>query len=427
MTTQTPPPTPVADHEVETDDPIAALDHKSIAVRAAACRDLTKIGTVDHLPRLAQAAGQDRSPAVRLGTAAAASDILSRRRLDAPEVALSEPERVAILDLFKRVDPAANPGVFSIFATLDIPSGLSRIGIGLRDPRQEVRKGAGVGLMRLCISRARMGDAELEAAVVAMLSDRRMRPDAVAEVAQVCRAAGFATSLPVLERLDVGGVHQEVVDAAISALQKADARPLGLWMSDGRDAGEVRVEPVRPPSLLWVAGSGAWSHEPGTGWRAVSFEPGSWRRMVYRRAGTTEAAPAVQAVGHTFHQVAADALVEQVDVLFPAESATWPDGISGSSVSGMLAELLAGDGPGERRARALLLADAGNFAGAAAELDEATNLRKAPADLRYLLGLARAAAGDRPGAMEAWAACVDKARRKGAWHVVAAKRRLEDS
>jgi hypothetical protein len=254
-----------------------------------------------------------------------------------------------------------------------------------------------------------------------------MRPDALAEVAQVCRAAGFCASLPVLERLDVGGVHQEVVDGAIAALQEADARPEGLWFSDGRDAGEVRVEPVRPPALLWVAGSGVWAHESGTGWREVSWEPGSWRRMVYRRAGTTEAAPAVQVEGHTFHQIAVEALPEQVDVLFPAESAAWPDGISGSSVGGMLAEQLEGDGPVVRRARALLMADAGNFAGAAAELDEATGLRKAPADLRYLLGLARSAAGDRAGAVRAWTDCVDKARRKGDWHVVAAKRRLEDS
>ena len=208
--------------ELETEDPIAALDHKSIAVRAAACRDLTKMGTVEHLPRLAQSAGVDKSPAVRLGTVAAASDILSRRRLDGPEAALSEAERTGILELFKRVDPAANPGVFSVFGTLELSAGLSRVGIGLRDPRQEVRKGAGVGLLRLCISAARQGDAALESAVVAMLTDRRMRPDAIAEVARVCRAAGYLTALPVLERLDPGGVHQEIVDAAIEVLEQAE-------------------------------------------------------------------------------------------------------------------------------------------------------------------------------------------------------------
>ena len=210
--------------ELETEDPIAALDHKSIAVRAAACRDLTKMGTVDHLPRLATSAGTDKSPAVRLGTVAAASDILSRRRLDGPQQALTEAERNEILELFKRVDPSTNPGVFSVFGTLELPAGLSRVGIGLRDPRQEVRKGAGVGLLRLCISAARQGDSALESAVVAMLTDRRMRPDAIAEVANVCRAAGYGTALAVLERLDPGGVHQQIVDAAIDQLEEAEKR-----------------------------------------------------------------------------------------------------------------------------------------------------------------------------------------------------------
>ena len=141
----------MAEIELETPDPIAALDEKSISVRAAACRDLSKVGTVADLPRLAQAAQNDKSPAVRLGTSAAAADILSRLRLPPESEALDLEARMGVLDLFKRVDPAKNPGVFSVFGTLDLPSGLSRVGIGLRDPRQEVRKGAGVGLMRLCI------------------------------------------------------------------------------------------------------------------------------------------------------------------------------------------------------------------------------------------------------------------------------------
>ena len=416
MTSATPPT------ELETEDPIAALDDKSIAVRAAACRDLTKMGTIEHLPRLAQSAGSDKSPAVRLGTVAAASDILSRRRLDAPEQALSAEERRGILDLFKRVDPSTNPGVFSVFATLDISAGLSRVSIGLRDPRQEVRKGAGVGLMRLCISRARQGDAELEAKVVELLPDRRMRPDAVAEVARVCMAAGYLTALPVLERLDPGGVHQDVVDEAIKQLTIAAERPEGLWVSDGRDAGEVRVEPANPPALLVVTSEGAWMRSVD-GWTAVDLSAGGLRRMVYRRAGTQEAGPAVQGFGHTFHQADGEALPEVVDAFWPAESAAWPVGVSRSAGATALATHF-GEGPVQARARALVLADAGDFAGAAAELDEALGMKKAPADLRYLLGLARQAVGDVSGAAAAFEACIEKARRKKAWFVVAAKEKL---
>jgi len=409
--------------ELETDDPIAALDHKSIAVRAAACRDLTKMGRVEHLPRLAQSAGTDKSPAVRLGTVAAASDILSRRRLDGPGDALSEAERGAILELFKRVDPSKNPGVFSVFGTLDLSAGLSRVSIGLRDPRQEVRKGAGVGLLRLCISRSRQGDSALEAAVVEMLTDRRMRPDAIAEVALVCMASGFETALPVLERVDPGGVHQEVVDTAIDKLELAARRPVGVWLSDGRDAGEMRAHPVRPASVLVVRAEAAFQRDVGGAWRAVDLSSGL-RRMFYRRAGTPAAGPALQGLGHTFHLTADDELPAFVDMLVPPASADWPKGVQRSEGAASLCDAISGELPGDRRARALLLADSGDFAGAAAELDEALSARKAPEDTLYLLGLARSAAGDQEGALSAWEACVSKARRAKDWYVVAARERL---
>ncbi len=411
--------------ELETEDPIAALDHKSIAVRAAACRDLTKMGTVEHLARLAQSAGADKSPAVRLGTVAAASDILSRRRLDGPDDALSEADRSEILELFKRVDPSANPGVFSVFATLELPAGLSRVGIGLRDPRQEVRKGAGVGLLRLCISGARHGDKELESVVVGMLTDRRMRPDAIAEVARVCRAAGYLTALPVLERLDPGGVHQEVVDAAIDQLEQAQKRPVGVWLSDGRDAGEMRVEPARPAAVLIVTPDHAHLCAVGGEWSAVDLSDGALRRMFYRRAGSAGAAPAVQGLGATFHLADEAGLVAFVDALLPAAAADWPKGVGRSAGARALAAAIAGDTPAVRRARALVLADAGDFAGAAAELDEALAGKKPPKDLRYLLGLARGAAGDAAGAKAAWSECVAKARRAKDWHVVAARECLD--
>jgi hypothetical protein len=264
---------------------------------------------------------------------------------------------------------------------------------------------------------------ELEAAVVKLLTDHRMRPDAVAEVARVCRAAGYLTALPVLERLDIGGLHQEVVDKAIGHLGDAAERPVGIWFSDGRDAGEVREHPVNPAALLLVEASEAWMFSLGGGWTSFDPDTEKWRRMFYRRAGTQEAAAAIQGLGHTFHQASAEELAELVDILFPAQAADWPDRVSHSPGSKALAVHL-GEGPVEARARALLLADAGDFPGAAAELDDALSQRKAPQDLRFLLGLARAAAGDVTGAAAAWEACQEKARRKKDWFVVAAAKRL---
>ena len=73
---------------METTDPVAALKSKSISDRAAGCRDLSLVGTVEHLDALADLAGSDRSPGVRLSAAAAAADILSRCRIGAGKDAL---------------------------------------------------------------------------------------------------------------------------------------------------------------------------------------------------------------------------------------------------------------------------------------------------------------------------------------------------
>ena len=233
--------------------------------------------------------------------------------------------------------------MFSVFGTLDLTSGLSRVGIGLRDPRQEVRKGAGVGLMRLCISRARQGDEELEAAVVQMLTDRRMRPDAIAEVARVCMAAGYTSALSALEQVDPGGVHQEIVDSAIDQLETAQRRPVGVWLSDGRDAGEMRAQPAQPASVLVITTESAHQRDVGGAWSSVDLEAAGLRRMFYRRAGTPAAAPAVQGLGHTFHQVGEGDLSAFVDQLVPASEADWPNGVQRSDGAQALVEAIGRD------------------------------------------------------------------------------------
>jgi len=415
----------VADIELETPDPIAALDDKSIAVRAAACRDLSKAGSIADLARLAKAAQTDKSPAVRLGTSAAAADILSRHRLAPQSDALDDAGRADVLELFKRVDPRMNPGVFSVFACLDTPAGLRRVRIGLRDPRGEVRMGAAVGLMRLCTSWARAQDTELQAAVVETLRDRRLRPDALAEVARVCMASGLTVALPALENLDIGGVHQEVVDEAISKLEAATERPVGAWLSDGRDAGEVRFEALHSPQLLVVSAEGATVSDATSGWGAIDLDAVAWRAMHYRRSGTQTPGATLQVDGTSFYAVADNAIAEAIDAALPAEGLVWQsaasDAVSHSLRS--LAERL-GDSPIDGRARGLLWASIGDGASARDAFEHSLSQRKAPADLRYLLGAALKAAGDEAGAQAAFAKAVANARSKRDWHVQAAKAAL---
>ena len=411
----------MADIELETPDPIAALDDKSISVRAAACRDLSKSGTVEDLARLAQAAQHDKSPAVRLGTAAAASDILSRLRLPPQSDSLDAEGRKAVLELFKRVDPRLNPGVFSVFACLDLEAGLSRVRIGLRDPRGEVRMGAAVGLMRLCTSWARAGDSELRSAVVEMLKDRRLRPDAVAEVARVCMASGITEALPVLERLDVGGVHQDLVEVAISKLEAATSRPVGVWMSDGRDAGEIRPVALAAPKLLVVGDAGAAVLVDGQ-WSSLELSASSWRAMHYRRAGSQSPGPTLQVDGTTYYAVEDAELIDAIDTVLPAERLAFADPVA--QAIGHLARSLAerlGDAPVDSRACGLLWASIGDAQSARDAFESGVGKRKAPADLRYLHGAALMASGDADGAKAVWTECVAKARRKGDWFVGAAR------
>ncbi len=419
---ETPETTPIPDFE--TADPIKALDEKSIGTRSAACRDLSRMGTLAHLPRIAIAAAADPSPAVRLGAAAAASDILSRHRRSGHR-RLRPDEVQAVVERFRKVDPALNPGVFSIFACLDLAAGLSRIRIALRDPRGEVRMGAAVGLMRLCISAARNGDTQLEADVVSILADKRHRPDATAEVARVCMASGYLTALPVLERLDLGGVHQETVDEAIRHL--SSPIPDGWWASDGRDAGEVTDTPESPPESLATVGGAGFRLE-GKEWASVDLHTQPVRFLFYRRVGAQAPAPALQ-VGETTYQLATnDELTAAIDTLVPPEAADWPHaGFSGphrEAVVGAIRPLL-DDSAAGLRASGLLLGAIGDFGGAAEALAAALEHKKATPDTRYLLGLARYAAHDKAGAIEAWTETVERAKRKRDWFVEAAKSRLD--
>lgn len=410
--------------DLETDDPIAALDDKSIAVRAAACRDLSKAGRVEHLERLGRAAAEDKSPAVRLGTAAAAADILSRHRRSPEADVLDAAGRKEVLGYFRRVDPRLNPGIFGVYACLDTEAGVRRIGIGLRDPRGEVRVGAGVGLLRLCLSATRLGDTALEDTVIALLTDRRLKPDAVAEVARTCMSAGYLRAVDTLERVDVGGNQQVMVDAAIGRLAESGRPKPGVWWSTGRDAGETIPAAPREPGMLVVTEAGAAQRFVGAGWFDVDLSTRAWRPLFYRRSGEAEPTEAIQVGEHTFHATTSATLLDGIDALLPIlVDGALEHGAHPLAHPALLDAL--DDTPVATRARALLLSEAGRHAEAIDAADSALGKRKAPADIPFVLGLLHERAGDSAAAAQAFAACVSKARVKKAPHVLAAKARLD--
>jgi len=414
--------------ELETEDPRAALRSRSIHDRCAAARDLSRVGTPAHIEALVERAATDRSPAVRLVTAGAVADILSRYRREPHRSALDDASRAALLDSFRVVDPGQNAGLFPMLACLDTPAVFHRIATGLRDPRAGVRVGAAVGLLRLCISIVHLGDTELETSVVALFSDRRLRPDALAEVARVCGACGYSSALPVLRRIDLGGAHGEFVEEMIAVLEAGETPPTGLWVSDGRDAGEVDPSPADGSATLILGDDGATVHTAGDGFAApVELDPARARRMHFRRVGAQEPGPAFQALGRTWFPADADAIEALVAAAVEPESLDWSVDAAGSPAAAAVVDALLphlGVSAAEDRGAALLLQAAGRADAARSHLEAAIGKKKCPPDTWFFLGEARAASGDAHGAREAWEATVKKTRKKSLWHVAVARERL---
>lgn len=414
----------------ETDDPVAALSDKSIHVRCAAARDFSRFGTTEHLAVLVTASHSDTAPSVRLGCAAAASDILSRCRLPPASEALSMEERRALLGLFRGFDPAVNSGLFPILACLGLPELLSRISAGLRDPRGDVRLGGAVGLLRFVSSAAVAGDDLIEARVVMLLSDRRLKPDALAAVAQVCAAVNYTTALSLLHALELPGTHGEAVAAALETFEKHTTSLSGVWYSDGRDAGEVNPISPQGERLSIVDEDGAVVLGPDGTWSWVeAFGEGAIRRMYIRKVGEPTPGPAFQREQRTWYMAGSERLKSLLEAQAAAHTPDWAAARRGEgeailkTVAAKIRPLLS-EAASLWRDLALLLAAGGDYDGAVTALNASLEGKRTPPDTWFHLGEARAAAGDDAGAAEAWQTCLDKARSKKADYVKLSRQRL---
>lgn len=416
----------------ETADPVAALDAKSTHERAAAARDLSKFGTLEHLPLLIERAHQDRSPAVRLGCAAAASDILSRLRLPPASQTLSIAERRAFVDLFRGFDPAVNSGLFPILACLGLPDLFTRIAAGLRDPRGDVRLGGAVGLLRMVSSAAVHGDELMEKRVVDLLVDHRLKPDAIASVAQVCAAVGYRSALPALYRLDLPGNHGDAVAEAISTFTAMEAPLSGAWISDGRDAGEVNPRSPHGHALALIANNTALIRGPDGTWATQETFSDGVRRMFIRRVGEAEAGPAFQRDSRTWYVASPAVLKAQLGEELERHTLDWAAAKAGagtpilSRVADMLANL-ANDTASIWRDIGLLHALAGDLSRAVSALNRAVEGKHTPADTWLHLGEAAHAQGDMALARRMWRACTEKSRSKKAAYYLRACARLEQN
>ncbi|MDP2307187.1 MAG: tetratricopeptide repeat protein [Pseudomonadota bacterium] len=308
----------------ETADPLAALSAKDLATRAAGARDLAATGTPEHLTTLVQRAVSDPSPGVRLGAAAAAADILSRWRLAPRAAEIPDAARAALWATIKATDPGVNAGIFQVCATLNVPDATSRILGAMRDPRVDVRLGACVGLLRLCASAAVNGDTGLEARVVALFDDPRVKPDTQAEIARVCSVVGYTSSLDAVRKLAENGLRL-IATVAGEAQQRLEwpASFAGMWADLGVDAGgmDEGATPGAVIALTSAQPNGAQVMIRGTeaGVKKVPLT-GAPRRLWLKRPGATEPTWALQIGAVTYWAAEDDEIITFGDNLLAAEA-----------------------------------------------------------------------------------------------------------
>jgi hypothetical protein len=359
----------------ETADPLAALSAKDLPTRAAGARDLAAAGTPEHLAPLLQRAVSDPSPGVRLGAAAAAADILSRWRLPPRAAEIAASSRTALWELVRVTDPGVNPGIFQVCGTLGVPDATSRILGAMRDPRADVRQGACVGLWRLCASAAVNGDTALEARVVALFDDPRVRPDTLGEIARVCGIVGYATALDAVRRLAENGLRT-VATLAAEAQQRLEwpVALAGVWADLGLDAGAVDAS-AQLGGIVGLTGSSVMVRATETAVKKVAVNV-SPRRIWLKRPGATDATWAIQIGTTTYWAAEAE------------EIAVFGERLLGASESAELFALvdpLLPDTAASARLRGAARLRANDLDGALEYLSAAVEMKKAPADAWWFL------------------------------------------
>ncbi len=396
----------------ETPDPIAALSAKDLATRAAAARDLSATGTPEHLPLLLQRAVSDPSPGVRLGTAAAAADILSRFRVGARAAEIPDETRTALWASIKATEPGVNPGIFQVCGSLGVPDATSRIFGAMRDPRADVRLGACVGLWRLCASAAVNGDAALEARVVALFDDSRVRSDTQAEIARVCSVVGYGTALDRVRSLAENGLRV-VASVAAEAQQRLEwpGGLAGVWADLGLDAGAVDAA-ATPGAIIALTGSDVMvrATDEKVDKRPLTVAP---RRLWMKRPGATEATWALQIDRVTYWAADADEIVTFGDRLVAAEA---------FDLFALVDPLLPASA-GSARLRGAAKLRTGDYAGALEYLTAAVDMKKVPADTWWYLADTLHRLGRDDEARPNLEKFLAKASKRAA-HVTEAKRRL---
>ena len=396
----------------QSEDPRAALKSGDVTTRAAAARDLARAGSWDDLSVLVHMAKSDKSPSVRLYTAAAACDIAARFRGAAGQTRMTPQQAVEVQDWLKSFDPIANPSLLMMLSAVADASSIKRLGRMLRDPRSGVRTGAATALRRMAVSAAALGDDALAEAVRGWLNGKKLTADATLELLKLASEVGW-TGLDDALRL-VAGAGRPHGPAYEEYLRRKVARGTletweGLWCADGADA---LCAPTEDAVTDWIAIWDNVAFRRGGPQVAVELDAearigGEPFRFIWtdRVGESTEIWPAIQGRGVTYYRVEGKALVPIVDTL-GAEL-----GPAGVAVAGWLEAV---DGALATRARAIALWSAGELDGSLEILGTLISHKRPRNDLFYWLARVQADRGDKSAARKAIDTFMEKAGKKSA-------------
>jgi len=362
------------------DEARAALAGKDVAERAAAARELAAIGDWDDVEHLLSTAMDDKSPSVRIYTAAAATRIVLRTR-GRGEVGSAEERQ--ILDALRRFDPQRNPSLLMALGALGTAKARSRLGRLLRDPHSDVRMAAAAAVRRAALSEVALGDEALPADVASWLASRKTPPDARAELVRLVGEAGWSSlEQEARQAVAAGPGLSEVASEALKRLaaRREPEAWTGLWLHAG---GDVLDEDPDAASG-WLLITEARAHD-GERARPVRLEDGLLhleglgraRRLWAPRVKQDGVFEAVQLPTATYWRSSDKQLAKDVEAHIDAIGA-FPEGCA--QLASVLADI---DGAVAPRARALCLWKAGQTDAAAAALDELLGGKKPKADLLW--------------------------------------------
>lgn len=410
---------------METPDPHAALTDSSVAIRSAGLRDLARHGTWEDLARIVEVGWGDKSVPVRLYAAAAAADLIARKRGAWGQEPMNDIQAAQVLSWAFQQDPGTNPSMLMLAGLVDKPESLRRLQRILRDPRSDVRLGAVTALRRMVLSS--VGDVEAVATLVeTALADDRLADDTRLELVRLVGEAGLSSLRQrVVRTRSRGEAFAEVADVALDRLSARETAAAwsGMWRTDGLDVFELALEPrcdellVTGEALAFTTGERLPLVRGDDGVR-IGDEPA---RLVWATPlGTHEAALALQVGLRTWWQVPAGDAPDLLGERYAEVQAM------GEEAAEALKSWVANEeGAGGQRARIVVAWLAGDHEDALAELDPLLSRKRPRTDLYWWRARVLADLGRAKDAIADLDVFLDKTKPGQAFHETAAALKAE--